>query len=309
MMSNTTTQLTLWQRLSLEMLWILCRGFALLPHFVRHHIFGTLCTFILRDLIHYRRAVIMDNLRRSFPDKSEAELNRICRGTYANLSEQIINTISQSGVSEKTLLHRMVITNAEATRKAINGRSAILLTAHYGPWEAGSTVSLVFPEQTIVAVYHKITSPVMDELMKRIRMHKNVELVDMKRTMRHCIDNRNKRPMAMGLIADQNPVLRANMRWYRFLHQWTAFFEGGEALAMKYHLPVSYRSPRRISAGHYEASFSLIYDGESPIAPGEITERYVRLLENDINAHPEMWMWSHRRWKHTPPAELQAQKI
>ena len=309
MMSNTTTQLTLWQRLSLEMLWILCRGFALLPHFVRHHFFGTLCTFILRDLIHYRRAVIMDNLRRSFPDKSEAELNRICRGTYANLSEQIINTISQSGVSEKTLLHRMVITNAEATRQAINGRSAILLTAHYGPWEAGSTVSLVFPEQTIVAVYHKITSPVMDELMKRIRMHKNVELVDMKRTMRHFVDNRNKRPMALGLIADQNPVLRANMRWYRFLHQWTAFFEGGETLAMKYHLPVYYFSPRRISAGHYEASFSLIYDGDSPIAPGEITERYVRLLENDINAHPEMWMWSHRRWKHTPPAELQAQKI
>ena len=251
----------------------------------------------------------MDNLRRSFPDKSEAELNRICRATYANLSEQIINTISQSGVSEKTLLHRMVITNAEATRQAINGRSAILLTAHYGPWEAGSTVSLVFPEQTIVAVYHKITSPVMDELMKRIRMHKNVELVDMKRTMRHFVDNRNKRPMAMGLIADQNPVLRANMRWYRFLHQWTAFFEGGETLAMKYHLPVYYFSPRRISAGHYEASFSLIYDGDSPIAPGEITERYVRLLENDINAHPEMWMWSHRRWKHTPPAELQAQKI
>lgn len=307
--SSQTTSLTLWQRISLEILWILCRGFAIMPHFVRHHIFGTICCFILRDVLHYRRRVIMDNLRRSFPDKSEAELNRICRGTYANLSEQIINTISQSGVSEKTLLHRMVITNAEPTRKAINGRSAILLTAHYGPWEAGSTVSLVFPEQTLVAVYHKITSPVMDELMKRIRMHKNVELVDMKRTMRHFVDNRDKRPMALGLIADQNPVLRANMRWYRFLHQWTAFFEGGETLAMKYHLPVYYFSPRRISAGHYEASFSLIYDGESPIAPGEITERYVRLLENEINAHPEMWMWSHRRWKHTPPAELQAQKI
>ena len=113
----------------------------------------------------------------------------------------------------------------------------------------------------------------------------------------------------MGLIADQNPALRANMNWYRFLHQWTAFFEGGEILAMKYHLPVYYFSPRRISAGHYEASFTLIYDGDSPIAAGEITERYVRLLENDINAHPEMWMWSHRRWKHIPPAELQAQKI
>ena len=99
-MSTTTTQLTLWQRIALETLWLICRGFALMPHFVRHNIFGGLCTFILRDVIHYRRGVIMDNLRRSFPDRSEEELNKICRATYGNLSEQIINTISQSGVSE-----------------------------------------------------------------------------------------------------------------------------------------------------------------------------------------------------------------
>lgn len=308
-MNKPTTTLTLWQRMLLEVLWFLCRAFALLPHFVRHHIFGTICHVVLCDILHYRHKVIMDNLHRSFPDKTEAELRKICRATYRNLSEQIINTISQAGVSEKRLLHRMVVTNADTIRAQIAGRSAILLTAHFGPWEAGSTVSLTLPEQTFVAVYHKITNPIIDELLKRIRTHKNVELVDMKRTMRYFIDNRDKRPMAMGLIADQNPVLRANMRWYQFLHQWTAFFEGGEVLAMKYHLPVYYFSPRRISAGHYEGTFTLIHDGNTPIAEGEITERYVRLLEKDINAYPEMWMWSHRRWKHTPPTELLSQKI
>lgn len=251
----------------------------------------------------------MDNLRRSFPDKSEKELQKICRGTYKNLAEQIINTISQAGVSDKTLMHRMKVNDAEKIQKEIGDRSAIMLTAHFGPWEAGSTVSLVVPDQTFVAVYHKLTNPVIDELMKRIRQHTNVELVDMKHTMRHFIDNRNKRPMAMGLIADQNPVLRANMHWYKFLHQWTAFFEGGETLALKYHLPVYYFSPKRLSAGYYEGTFTLIYDGEEQVEPYTITERYVRLLENDINANPEMWMWSHRRWKHTPSAELQAQKI
>jgi KDO2-lipid IV(A) lauroyltransferase len=199
--------------------------------------------------------------------------------------------------------------DADKIQKEIGNRSVIMLTAHFGPWEAGSTVSLVVPDQTFVAVYHKLTNPVIDELMKRIRQHTNVELVDMKHTMRHFIDNRNKRPMAMGLIADQNPVLRANMHWYKFLHQWTAFFEGGETLALKYHLPVYYFSPKRLSAGHYEGTFTLIYDGEEQVEPYTITERYVRLLENDINANPEMWMWSHRRWKHTPPAELQSQKI
>lgn len=251
----------------------------------------------------------MDNLRRSFPDKSEKELQKICRGTYKNLAEQIINTISQAGVSDKTLMHRMKVNDADKIQKEIGDRSVIMLTAHFGPWEAGSTVSLVVPDQTFVAVYHKLTNPVIDELMKRIRQHTNVELVDMKRTMRHFVDNRDKRPMAMGLIADQNPVLRANMHWYKFLHQWTAFFEGGETLALKYHLPVYYFSPKRLSAGHYEGTFTPIYDGEEQVEPFTITERYVRLLENDINAHPEMWMWSHRRWKHTPPAELQSQKI
>ena len=301
--------LTFTQKIGLETLWIICRGFALLPHCIRHYFFGTICYLLLCYVLRYRRRVIMDNLRRSFPDKSEKELQKICRGTYKNLTEQIINMISQAGVSDKTLMHRMKVNDADKIQTEIGNRSVIMLTAHFGPWEAGSTVSLVVPDQTFVAVYHKLTNPVIDELMKRIRSHTNVELVDMKRTMRHFVDNRDKRPMAMGLIADQNPVLRANMHWYKFLHQWTAFFEGGETLALKYHQPVYYLSPKRLSAGHYEGNFTLIYDGEEQVEPYTITERYVRLLENDINAHPEMWMWSHRRWKHIPPAELQAQKI
>lgn len=293
----------------LEMLWIACRGFALLPHFVRHNIFGSLCYAVLCYVLRYRRKVIMENLSRSFPDHTPQMLNKICRETYKNLAEQIINTISQAGISDEELLRRMSFSNDEPTREAVAGRSAVFMTAHFGPWEAGSVVSLAFPDQTFVAVYHKITSVVMDELMKRIRRHTNVELVDMKRTMRHFIDNRERRPMIMGLIADQNPTLRPNMSWYPFLNQWTAFFDGGEVLARKYHLPVYYFSPRRLRAGYYEGSFTLIHDGESPIEAGEITRRYAQILEQEIKANPGMWMWSHRRWKHTPPAELQAIKI
>ena len=200
-MSNHNPELTVFQRTMLQLLWILCRGFALLPHFVRHNIFGTLCYWVLCYVLRYRRRVIMDNLRRSFPDYSEQQLNTICRDTYKNLAEQIINTLSQSGISDEELQRRMTFSNDGPTREAVGGRSAVFMTAHYGPWEAGSVVSLAFPDQTFVAVYHKITNPIVDELMKRIRRHTNVELVDMKRTMRHFIDNRQRRPMIMGLIA------------------------------------------------------------------------------------------------------------
>lgn len=281
----------------------------MLPWVVRHYVFGWPIYAIICYVVRYRRRVMMDNLRRSFPDRSEQELKQICRGAYRNLIEQIINTISQAGISDEELSRRMTFSNDGPTREAVAGRSVVFLTAHYGPWEAGSTTSLAFPDQTFVAVYHHLHNVVGDELMKRLRQHTNVELVEMKRTMRHFIDNRNRRPMAMGLIADQNPTLRPNMNWQPFLHQWTAFFDGGEVLARKYNLPVYYFSPRRIKAGYYEGSFTLIHDGESPCEAGYITKRYAQLLEADIKAHPEMWLWSHRRWKHTPPAELQAQKI
>lgn len=54
----------------------------------------------------------------------------------------------------------------------------------------------------------------------------------------------------------------------------------------------------RVRRGFYEMSFECIYDGEEEVAEHEITERYVRRLESMIRERPELWMWSHRRWKH-----------
>ena len=60
-------------------------------------------------VVRYRRKVIMTNLRNSFSEKSEKELKKICRGTYRNLTEQIINMLSQSGISEEEMHRRMVL--------------------------------------------------------------------------------------------------------------------------------------------------------------------------------------------------------
>ena len=294
-MSNKNRDFTFLQRVELETLWIICRLIAILPHFVRHYIIGGIVYLFIAYIIRYRRKVIMHNLRNSFPEKSEKQLRDICLKSYKNLTDE--------------LRRRMTFSNAEPTMKAVEGESAVFMTAHYGPWESGSIVSLKFVDHTFVAVYHELSNKVIDELFKRIRQHTNVELVSMSRLMRHFIDNRNKRPMILGLIADQNPTIRPNFHWYKFLHQWTAFYEGAEVLALKYSLPVYYFSPRRLKSGYYEGTFTMIYDGKEQVEPHTITDRYARLLEADINRHPEMWIWSHRRWKHTPPAELQAQKF
>ena len=112
-MANENPKLTFAQRAAVAVLWALCRGFALLPHFVRHYLFGYPIYLLMCYVVRYRRKVIMTNLRNSFPEKSEKELKKICRGTYRNLTEQIINMLSQSGISEEEMHRRMVLIEPE----------------------------------------------------------------------------------------------------------------------------------------------------------------------------------------------------
>lgn len=301
-------KLSRWQKIQLGILWAICRCFALLPRVIRYHVFGYSIYLLLR-LLRYRRKVVMTNLRNSFPEKSEKELSAICNRSYRNLAEQIINMISPAGISDKELMRRMNFVNIADICKVMDGRSAIFMMGHYGPWEPCSTLSLYLEEHTLVAVYHALHNKVFDELFRRIRNHSNIELVPMRRTMRHFIENHKKRPMIVGLISDQNPTARADMHWHKFLHQWTAFFDGGEVMARKYNLPVFYFTHKRLRAGIYEGYMTCIYDGNEQVEPHEITERYVRMLEKDINECPELWMWTHRRWKHIPPEELLKQKF
>ncbi len=302
-------QFNIGQRILLETLWIICRGFAMLPHFVRHQLFGGLLFVILCYVLRYRKRVVMQNLRSAFPEKSEAKLRQICIDSYRNLAEQIVTTLSQSGVSEEKMLQRMKVVNVEQTRQSLKDRNAIFMTAHYGSWEACVVMGIIFDRYEFVCVYHELKNKVMDEIMKRLRKCRNSALVDIKATMRYFLHNKDQKPLLMGLISDQSPKYRPNLHWHKFLHHWTAFYNGAEVMALKYNLPVYYYSLSRVKSGHYQGEFIQIYDGEEEVEPNVIMERYVRLLEKDIIKAPHMWLWSHRRWKHRPPQELLSQKI
>ncbi len=154
----------------------------------------------------------------------------------------------------------------------------------------------------VVAVYHPLRSPVMECLYQRLRNSSYATTVAMHDCVRFYLRHRatgiEGKNMVLGLIADQNPPRRPNSHWFRFLNQDTIFFDGGEKLARRFRLPVYFVRMDRLQRGRYRMSFELLYDGAEEVAENEITERYVRALEQMIRERPELWMWSHRRWKH-----------
>lgn len=296
------TEMTLLQRAELELLWLWAWLFAVMPYWFKYYVVENLLYFLLCYVLRYRRKVVWRNLRNSFPEKSERELAEICRRFYRTLAELFVDTINMAHMSADKARTVLTVKGLEEHRAAVKGRDWIALTAHYGCWEYCSYWGLYEPSQMLVAVYHPLRSVVMERFYQRLRNYENSTTVAMKECLRFYLRNRETgidgKNLVMGLIADQNPPRRPDSHWFRFLNQDTIFFDGGEKLALRCHLPVYFVRMERLQRGRYQMSFELLYDGEEVVAPNEITERYVRRLEAVIVERPELWIWSHRRWKH-----------
>ncbi|WP_308659272.1 lysophospholipid acyltransferase family protein [uncultured Alistipes sp.] len=296
------TEMTLLQRAELELLWLWAWLFAVMPYWFKYYVVENLLYFLLCYVLRYRRKVVRRNLRNSFPEKSERELAEICLRFYRTLAELFVDTINMAHMSADKARTVLTVKGLEEHRAAVKGRDWIALTAHYGCWEYCSYWGLYEPSQMLVAVYHPLRSVVMERFYQRLRNYENSTTVAMKECLRFYLRNRETgidgKNLVMGLIADQNPPRRPDSHWFRFLNQDTIFFDGGEKLALRCHLPVYFVRMERLQRGRYQMSFELLYDGEEEVAPNEITERYVRRLEAVIVERPELWIWSHRRWKH-----------
>lgn len=295
-------RLNIAQRVWVEILWGGMRLFAAMPYWFKYYVVENVFFFLLYYVLRYRRKVVWTNLRNSFPDKGDAELWIIRRKFYRTLAEIFVDTVDMAHKNEAKAREMLVIERGDEQALRVHGRDWIAMLAHFGCWEYCSYWGLLEPSQMVVAVYHPLRSPIMECLYQRLRNSSFATTVAMKECVRFYVRHRETgidgKNMVLGLIADQNPPRRPNSHWFSFLNQDTIFFDGGEKLALKFRLPVYFVRMERIQRGRYRMSFELLYDGVEEVAENEITERYVRRLESMICERPELWMWSHRRWKH-----------
>lgn len=292
------------QRIALELLWGFAWCFSVLPYWFKFYVVEPLLYFVLCHLTHYRSRVIEENLRKAFPEKSEEELKRIKRGFYHNLAEVFIGTFNMVHLPDAKIRRYFRMRNFEPMKREMPDEHIIVLFAHHGLWELGAFWTMDDPTHESLGIYHQLRSKVVDIFYQRLRTTAYSTPVQKKESMRFLLLHRKEgvkgRRMAMGLIADQHPNIPVNedTHWFRFLNQDSVFFDGGEQLALRYKMPVYFAPMYRVGRGRYEMEFEMIYDGKEEVEKHELTERYVRRLEQMIQERPELWMWSHRRWKH-----------
>ncbi len=294
--------MTWWQKTLFGLFWASAWLFGRMPARCRYGV-GDVLSLVLYGVVRYRRGVVADNLARSFPEKSADERKTIERRFYRYLGEVFVETLSLVSMTERQLRRSMTYDNIELIDSLTARGPLIAAMSHYCQWEFTIGYQLFTPHP-VKAVYHPLSSAVAEAFYKKMRARFGTKPVTMKATAREMLREvkAGNNPI-VALISDQTPYYAGIRNFIPFLGRPTAFFTGMEKLAVSLHSSVVFMAIRRVRRGRYAVHFTLLYDGAEQVGEDVITRRYAAALEELIRERPEYWMWSHKRWKHSPDEE------
>jgi KDO2-lipid IV(A) lauroyltransferase len=275
---------------------LLVRFFALLP-FPALYGLSSLLHHLLAHLFRYRRKVILENLRKAFPDKGGAWVQSTAGQFYAFFSDLLLESLKGPSLSRDELLSRFCYRNPEIFDPLFQqGRSAILLGSHAGNWEWGVLSFPLVVRQQVIGIYKPLSNKRLNRLLCQLRSRWGLILFSMRTAGRAMAQFRDK-PCIYVLIADQTPSDLGHAHWLDFLHQDTPFLHGADKLARQSNYPVFFFQINQLKRGHYEVIFRELCANPAEAPEGEITRLFAAALEAAIADRPQHWLWSHRRWK------------
>jgi KDO2-lipid IV(A) lauroyltransferase len=271
---------------------------SLLP-FAVLYLLSDFLYFLLYYVFSYRKKVIKGNLRNSFPEKNEKQIDRISKDFYHHFCDFFIETVKMLTLSKKEMIKRCKVTpetSAIFSRYAEEKKSVIIAMGHLGNWEWACNSFNAQAAQQLYVIYHPLSNKYFDGLMHKIRTRNGSKLIAMKDTYRDMIANKEG-INATAFLSDQTPQPH-HAYWTTFLNQDTPVFKGVEVIAKKMKLPIVFTSMRKVKRGYYEMLSEVLIESPEKVDEDEVSEMYIRKLEEDIRQQPEIWLWSHKRWKH-----------
>lgn len=285
-------------------LWLIMHLLAFLPLRVLYLVSYLLYIIIYR-VVGYRRKVVRDNLTQCFPDKSVDELRKIERKFYRFFSDYIVETLKVLHISDTEMKQRMEFVDAEVVdRFTTQGRSVMLLLGHYGNWEwiPSLTMWCACPDNIQLGqVYRTLRNEWFDRFFLRLRSRFGTRGISKEVVLRTFLQYRRDGLVSLtGFMADQTPSINNIHHWTQFLGRPTAALSGFEAIAKRLDMAVVYVDVELVKRGHYRATFRLLEDNPTACPDYDITDRYMQAMEQTIRRAPHAWLWSHKRWKHTP---------
>ena len=262
--------------------------------------------YILYYIIRYRRKIVRKNLTESFPTLKGKEILQVEKKFYRYFTDQVLESCKMATISPEEMKKHMKFTNIEAANAVFKeGKSIALYMGHYGNWEWISSIPLWVAEGvTSVQIYHKLRNDNTNRLILNMRERLGAISVEMRKTARYITEITNTNQVSViGFIADQSPKKKEVRYFLPFLHHRTPILVGTEKIVKHYGFEAWFLDMRRVKRGYYEAELIRMHEEPASLPDFELTEIYFRMLEKMIQERPELYLWTHNRFKHATKLE------
>ena len=280
-----------------------------------HYRMAKFITWILRDVLHYRRDVVMINIARSFPQMCYTDMIATADRFYDHLGQIFAEAVWMAGCRNPQRFAKAALVEIEDAGP-INElyekcADVVILDSHTGNWELTGGIAsfwsrgegLSFPERKFCVIYKALSSALWDDVFKAMRLSPITDqshvddLVESGVALRYILEHRGEHKL-YDFKTDQFPYgSSAKVDVGDFLNQPTTTMAGGATLAHKYGMGVAYMYMGHPERGHYTLKFAKICEDASRMEVVDIMKEFYRMLEEDLKAQPYNYLWTHRRWK------------
>lgn len=264
------------------------------------YLFSDFFFFLNHYIIGYRKKVVLENLRNSFPEKSDKELKQIEKKFFKNFFDYMVETFKALTISETELRVRMQHINQDLFHEAkAEGKNIIFLAGHVFNWEWITALAKILPQENSHPVYRKVNSSFWNDQIVKVRNRFGNKSLEDKEVLRHILRNPNNGNSTYMFVADQSPEIQNVDQGLKFLNQMTPVFIGYDKLATRMDLAFIYCEMKKVKRGYYQINYHRIYPDDEKFREYEVVKKFHHLLNDTVTKRPDNYLWTHRRWKHS----------
>ncbi len=268
------------------------------------YLISDLTSFTIKNIFKYRVKLVKNNLRRSNLNLDDKQIQAITNKFYKYFTDLYLESIKMDSFLKIDFDKRFKVINSDLLNKFYDeGKSVVLMVSHYAGYE-WCTCLPYYIKHKFTAVYTPVKNKSVNNFMYNSRSKHGLDLISrydaIKKIFKKEVES--EKPHMYGLVADQSPQIQSKNYWSKFLGVKVPIFTGSERIAKKHNLPVVYARMRKIKRGYYSVEFELIVESPNEYSDYEITEKYLKLVENQLHEDPHPYLWTHNRFKHTHKA-------
>ncbi len=252
----------------------------------------------LTRLVSPRKQTALENLGIVFPDKDTSWKEELLKKVYDHLALSLTEYLCLSKKPERVLdwINEVEGLDILSDLQA-KGKGAVILTGHVGNWELlGAWLSLKgFP---VNAVIRDPNDPGVAGILKEYRKKTGLRTISKGKVMTSAVRSAKKGDF-VALLADQD----GGNTGYRipFMGRECSTVGGPAMVSILADVELvplySYRVSPYVHKVVVNPPFSPSYSGDRNERILETSRRCNFEIEKMIHAHPEQWLWLHRRWR------------